>query len=278
MPWVPELFTAPALEALEQKRHRKFETVPFFDGILTGEVDALIGSFVGEPELHHPVRGRIRGKQEFEAYVLDTQAWLTERNCAIEEVLTIHGKSQGCGEAILHLDGGEASVDLPVSVAADWVRDGHLTELRVYYSSWPLTARHSNRPPVLQPDPKLRAPDVVGEYQAALAAGDLDAIVDAFEPDGYVREPAGGRFIHSGTGALRSFYEQMFSNGGGVALEHCGLIDDGRACALEYNVVQWGKTALPPQAGIAVYVRGETGKLTAARIYDDVNPPIAARK
>jgi hypothetical protein len=192
--------------------------------------------------------------------------------------MTIHGKSQGCGEAILHLDGGEASVDLPVSVAADWVRDGHLTELRVYYSSWPLTARHSNRPPVLQPDPKLRAPDVVGEYQAALAAGDLDAIVDAFETDGYAREPAGGRFIHSGTGALRSFYEQMFSNGGGVALEHCGLIDDGRACALEYNVVQWGKTELPPQAGIAVYVRGETGKLAAARIYDDVSPPIAARR
>ena len=27
------LFTAPALQALEEKRHRKFETVPFFDGI-----------------------------------------------------------------------------------------------------------------------------------------------------------------------------------------------------------------------------------------------------
>jgi hypothetical protein len=70
----------------------------------------------------------------------------------------------------------------------------------------------------------------------------------------------------------------MFSNDGGVALEHCALIDDGRACALEYNVVQWGKTELPPQAGIAVYVRGETGKLAAARIYDDVSPPIAARR
>jgi hypothetical protein len=70
----------------------------------------------------------------------------------------------------------------------------------------------------------------------------------------------------------------MFSNGGGITLQHCGLIDDGQACALEYNIVGWGKTELPPQAGVAVYVRGETGKLAAARIYDDVNPPIGSRK
>jgi hypothetical protein len=158
------------------------------------------------------------------------------------------------------------------------VRDGRLVELRVYYSSWPLTARHANRPPVLQSDPKLRAPDVVGEYQRALAGGDLDAIVDTFEPDGYAREPAGGQFIHRGAGALRAFYEQMFSNEGGITLQHCGLTDDGQACALEYNVVRWGKTELPPQAGVAVYVRSETGKLAAARIYDDVNPPIGSRK
>jgi hypothetical protein len=278
MPWVPELFTAPALQSLEEKRHRKFETVPYFDGILTGEVDALIGSFAGEPELYHPVQGRIRGRREFEAYVLDTQAWLTERNCAIDEVLTIHGKSTGCGEAILRLDGGQAPVHLPVSVAVNRARDGRLTELRVYYSSWPLTARHANRQPVLQPDPKLRAPDVVGEYQEALEAGDLEAIIDTFEPDGYAREPAGDRFVHTGTGALRAFYEHLFSNDGGITLQHCGLIDDGRACALEYNVVRWGKTELPPQAGIAVYVRGDTGKLAAARIYDDVNPPIGSRK
>jgi hypothetical protein len=68
----------------------------------------------------------------------------------------------------------------------------------------------------------------------------------------------------------------LFSNGGGVSLEHCLLTDDRRACALEYNVVQWGKTEPPPQAGIAVYVRGESGKLAAARIYDDVKPPLAS--
>ena len=99
----------------------------------------------------------------------------------------------------------------------------------------------------------------------------------AFEPDGYAREPAGSEHVHQGPDGLRAFYEMLFSNDGGIPLEHCALIDDKRACALEYNVVRWGQTELPPQAGVAVYVRGNSGKLTAARIYDDVDPPLSSR-
>jgi hypothetical protein len=84
----------------------------------------------------------------------------------------------------------------------------------------------------------------------------------------------GGAYVHTGADGLRAFYELLFSNGGGIALEPCTAVDDGRACALEYNVVQWGVTELPPQAGVAVYVRGQSGKLAAARIYDDADPPV----
>lgn len=86
----------------------------------------------------------------------------------------------------------------------------------------------------------------MARYQAALSAGDADAIVAA--------------------------------NGGGIPLEHCTLTDDNHACALEYNVVRWGRTELPPQAGVAVYVRGQSGKLAAVRIYDDVNPPVSTHR
>jgi hypothetical protein len=139
-----------------------------------------------------------------------------------------------------------------------------------------LTGGHATRPPLLQPDPGLRESDVVAEYQQALAAGDVDTIVAAFEPDGYAREPAGGQYVHRGPDGLRAFYGQLFSNGGGIPLEHCALVDDGRSCALEYNVVRWGAAELPPQAGVAVYVQGPSGKLAAARIYDDVDPPLPA--
>jgi hypothetical protein len=275
VPWIPELFSAPALERIQEERRReRLAAVPYFDGLLTGEMDALVGSFAGEPELHHPVRGRIKGASAFARYVTDTRAWLAERNISVEDVNFVVTPRRGVEEVVLHLDDGDARTALPLALAADRDENARIRELRVYYSTWPLYGRHAMRPPVLQPDPDVRGPDVIGEYQRALAGGDAGAAVAAFEPDGYVREPAGDPYVHRGTDALRTLYEHFFSNGGGIPLEHCAIVDDGRACALEYNVVAWGGTELPPQAGIAVYGRGDSGRLAFARIYDDAEPPL----
>jgi hypothetical protein len=234
----------------------------------------VVGSFAGEPELHHPVRGRVRGVRAFEKYVTETNAWFRESNVSLENVEQVVAGSSGFVEVVLHIDGETGRVGVPVAVVSEKQSDGRIVELRMYFSSWPLTGRHATRPPLLQPDPELRMPDDVAGYQRALAAGDLDTIVAAFEPDGYFREPAGGEHVHRGPDGLRAFYELLFSNGGGIPLEHCALIDGDGACALEYNVVRWGQTELPPQAGFAVYARGESGRLAAAHIYDDVDPPL----
>jgi hypothetical protein len=276
MPWVPERFSAPALEEVQRKR-RKSEllSVPFFDGLLAGEFDALVTSFAGEPEVHDPVRGRIRGERAFKLLVDEMLDWLRERNVSVEDARHVITKQRGFEETVLHLDGETGRVGLPVAIVADHQSGQQLEELRLYFSSWPL-GRHENRPPLLQADPELHPSDVVGEYQRALAAGDVDAIVATFEADGYAREPAGGEHVHRGLDGLRAFYEELFSNGGGIPLEHCSLMDNGASAVLEYNVVRWGRTELMPQAGVAVYERGESGKLAAARIYDDVDPPLGA--
>ncbi|HUA49698.1 MAG TPA: nuclear transport factor 2 family protein [Solirubrobacteraceae bacterium] len=277
MPWVPELFSAPALEQLEERLQRKLETVPYYEGMVAGELDALVDSFAGEPVVHHPVRGRISGVRPFVAYAKEMKAWLTERHIAIEAIDHLIGRRSGFEEVVLHLDAATGRVDVPVAISGNREPDGRLDEVRLYFSSWPFTGRHLNRPPLLQPDPELRASDVVADYHRALSAGDVDAVVALFDGDGYVREPAGAQYVHGGTDKLRAFYSYLFSNGGGIPLEHCALVDDGRACAVEYNVVRWGVSELPPQAGIAVYVRAEGGKLAAARIYDDVDPPLGPR-
>src|SRR5436190_379845 len=192
MPWAPELFSVPALERLEEKRGRKLVTVQYFDGLMTGELDPLIGSFAGEPELHHPVRGRIRGATAFAAYFDEMQVWFSRRIASVEDVDHVVTERRGFEETVVHLDSAAGPLGLPVVLVADRRPDGRIEELRMYFSSWPLTGRHANRPPVLQPDPELHESDVVAEYQAALVAGDVDAIVAAFEPSGYAREPAGG--------------------------------------------------------------------------------------
>ncbi|HEY1774617.1 MAG TPA: nuclear transport factor 2 family protein [Solirubrobacteraceae bacterium] len=272
---MPELFSAPALAQFYDKRRRdELEAVPYFDGLMAGEPGALVESFAAEPELYDPVRGRVKGRRAFEAFVRDMNDWIARRNVTVENVAHVVTGRRGFEEVLLHLDGETGRVDLPLAIVADREDDGHIDELRIYFSTWALTRRHVSRPPLLQPDPELRAPDIVSDYQDALAAGDVDAIVATFEPQGYAREPAGGQYFHRGPDDLRSFYQLLFSNDGGIPLEHCALIDDKGVCALEYNVVRWGQTELPPQAGVAVYVRGQSGKMAAARIYDDVDPPL----
>lgn len=276
MPWIPELFSTPVLEHIREQSREDRVAVPYFAGLMAGEADALVGSFVGEPELHHPVRGRVKGVRAFERFVAETNRRLTERNAAIDDVDRIITPRRGVEEVVLTVDGDRGRIELPVAIAADRGDRSRIVELRVYYSTWPLTGSHANRPPLLQVDPDVHETDAVGEYQRALAAGDADAAVAAFEPDAYVREPAGGPFVHRGRDELRALYDLFFSNGGGISLEHCTVTDDNRACALEYNVVRWGRTDLPPQAGIAIYVRGTTGKLAIARIYDDADPPLSS--
>jgi hypothetical protein len=227
---------------------------------MAGEPLALVGSFAGEPELHDPVRGRVRGARAFEAYATEQCDWLRRMNFSVERVERVVGERRGFEELMLHLDGEAGRVDLPFAIVADRSPDGRrIEELRIYFSPWTLTGRRAVRPPLLQPDPELRLPDVVGDYQRGLAAGDVEAIAAAFE--------------HGAFDAGRRARLERLLAGGGIPLEHCATVDDGRVCGLEYNVVRWGGVALPPQAGFAAYVRGESGRLAASRVYDDVEPP-----
>jgi len=276
VPWLPELFSAPVLErVLAERRRENLVGVPYFAGLLSGENTALIGSFAGEPELHHPEFGRVKGAAAFERFVTRATTWVRERNITVENVGLVVTPLRSVEEVVLRLDRDDGTrAELPLAVAADRDEHAYLRELRIYYSTWPTTGGHLVRTPLLQPDPDVHESGVVGAYQRALTAGDLEGVMAAFEPDAYVREPAGSEYVHRGTDELRALFTLFFSNGGGIPLEHCMVTDDGVACALEYNVVAWGRTELPPQAGIAVYVRGESGKLAAARIYDDADPPL----
>jgi SnoaL-like protein len=275
MPWMPEVFTAPLAEARRaEEAARTNDAVAYYEGILAEEPEALIRSFAGEPRVNDPRVGHVEGARRLRAFVSGTADWLRERDAVVENVALTRTQTRTVEEVVLHLlgdDGGR--VELPVAIVADRNPDRTLKTIRVYHSMWPLTGEHAVRPPLLPADPELHAEGIVGDYQRALAEGDLRGIVSSFEPDGYAREPSGGAYLHRGVEGLRTLYEHMFANGGGISLEHCTVTDDGVRCAVEYNCVRWGVTDIPPQAGVAVYERGTSGLLSAARIYDDVEPP-----
>jgi hypothetical protein len=174
--------------------------------------------------------------------------------------------------AYLHRDGGQLA--WPIAVVAE-SPDEVSVDLRIYCSQWPLNEQRPERPPIL-PEGTAHPGDVVGRFQSALEAGDAEAVVELFQPDGYFQEPLGIRPRHRGRSELRSFFERNFSAGGGISLQDCVVTDNGGRCALEYNCVRWGSHQLPPQAGLGVFERGPDGLLAAARFYDDVTVPAGA--
>jgi hypothetical protein len=248
--------------------------VPFFDGVLHRDPDELAASFATDPLVDDPRHGRVRGTAAFVDYVRALREWLVEQTAAVVKPIRVTATPQRSVEEVsIELRGDHP--ELPVAIVTDLAGHGRPRALRVYHSLWPLTGGHEIRSPLLAGDPSVALHGAPAAYQRGLAAGDAAAIVAAFEPDGVVREPAGGPFTYTGD-RHRRIYDLMFANGGGIPLELCTVTDDGTACVLEYNCVRWGQDAVPPQAGVAVYQRGPSGRLSAARIYDDVTPPEAS--
>jgi len=242
----------------------------FLETLITGDKNRLLADFAVEPAIDDPLGGSVRDVASFDRFYLERQAWLIERQARVEPLRTTHNAQRTVCEVLLHLQLAEREIALPVAVVGEHTAHNRLRAIRLYHSLWPLFGEHRLRAPLLSPDPALTLSDVIAEYQHALFAGDVPAILAAFEPDGYFREPAGDEYIHRGQEQLHEFMAHLLASGG-IRLEHCTATDDGIACAIEFNAVQFGSQRLQPQAGLAVYQRGPSGRLLAARIYDDVN-------
>lgn len=237
--------------------------------LLEGRYDDLFALFSGEPRISDPILGNVEGHEAASEFLRAKYAWCLQTGATLDNVRLTQGVNRSVEEAVLNLAFEGRLVALPVAVVGQHSGPGQIEAIRVYHSMWPLTGGHNVRPAILKEDPDLKLTDVIEKYQKALAKGKLEEILDLFEPDGYAREPSGGEYVFRGKEHLREFYGGLFSVGG-IPLEHCTLTDDGTCCAIEYNMVKWGRKKLEPQAGVAVYERGPGHLLAAARIYDDV--------
>jgi ketosteroid isomerase-like protein len=147
VPWVPEL--------------------PYFDGLVAGDADALVDSFAEGPRLHHPLRGSIEGEYEFREFVADTERWLREREARVEEVHRGGAAGLCFEEAVVHLRGPGEPIDLPHAMVATLGPEGRIAEIRVYFSTRPLTGRATDRAPLLAGDPALRLGPAEAEFAEA---------------------------------------------------------------------------------------------------------------
>jgi ketosteroid isomerase-like protein len=274
MPWFPEFTTAVELARRQDRVAGQADPVAEYLAALThGDARSLQTVWPGRIVIYDPKAGEIRGHRELRHFVAGNQAWLAERHARIETVAATTVGARAVVELLAHLTYDGQERPWPLAVVAE-SPDHQSVEFRTYCSQWPVDGRHHLRPPILAPG-STRPGGVVGRYQAALNAGDADAIVGTFAPDGYLREPIGPHYAHRGPAELRSFFTARFGAGGGIDLQDCVVTDDGVRCAVEYNCVRWGGRDISPQAGIVVFERAPDGLLAAARVYDDIEPPAA---
>jgi ketosteroid isomerase-like protein len=271
MPWFPDFAGALELARREVRVEGRADPVArYFAALSDGDAHDLELVWPGEVVVHDPRAGVVRGHRQLVRFVRRSGAWLAERRARVERLAATCSGDRAAVELVAHLVVDGREVAWPVAVVAESVDDRSVV-FRTYLSLGVVDGRRQVRPPILGPGPDAPR-DAVGRYCAALGAGDTEAIMATFAADGYLQDPTGSR--HTGSGALRSFFTRCFRAGGGVALRHCALTDDGVRCALEYNCVGWGGHDLPPQAGIAVFERAPGGLLAAVRVYDDVEPPV----
>ena len=273
MPWFPDFVGAVELARKQTRAAGQADPIAqYFNALTTGDIRTLETVWPGEVVVYDPRAGEIRGHHRLREYVRRNEIWMIERHARTETVASTVVGERAVVELLAHLTHDGQDLSWPVAVVAESPDDRSVV-FRTYCSQWPVDGRRHLRPPILEPG-HAHPGDVVGRYQAALEAGDTDAIVSTFAPEGYYRGPFGPWYTRRGASELRSYFTDCFSAGGGVGLQHCAITDDGVRCGLEYNCVRWGSHDLPPQAGMAVYERGPDGLLAAVRVYDDIEEPV----
>jgi hypothetical protein len=240
--------------------------------LIEGDKRGLRDLFRGPPRINDPRLGWVE-EARFDQFVESSHQGLRDRSATVEHLSTTATGAGATEECIVRLVRSTDVVSLPVAIASDTSPDARLDSIRIYHSMWPLLGFHLLRAPILPVEATLVLPDVIGRYHDCLARGDLSGILAQFAPGAQLRESGGATSVHRGATELRRFFTLLFSNGGGLGLEHCAIANEGASCAVESVLTTWGHSRLLRQAAVAVYERADTGLLAEVRMYDDVDHP-----
>ncbi len=246
----------------------------YLPALVSSQAEQLVRRLGARATVDDPIFGRTSGIPELGSYLERAAAWLTKRDGAFEMLAFTTGSDRDVTEGLLTLNVDGKRVSVPIAVVAER-RPEREVEIRLYYSTKRILGESKRRTPLVPRDDELLVPPPVDAHLLALARGDTDAVVAGFENGATLRDPAGGTHVKNDGhgGAMRVFYDQLFAQGPergrGVAMVKGSRADDGRTCAVEYTVTRMRGSDVPPQPGLAVYERGESGLLRSARLYHD---------
>jgi hypothetical protein len=245
----------------------------YLPALLSAQGDDLARRLGSRATVDDPIFGRSSGAAAIGRHIEQAVAWFAARSASFERVAFTTGSDRDVTEGVLTLVADGQRVALPVAVVAER-RPEREVEIRIYHSTKAIVDKPPARAPLVPRDDDLPLPPPINAHLYALARGDIESVIAGFEEGASLRDPLGGSHPKaSHGGALRAYYERLIGTGvprgPGLDLLKGARADDGRTCALEYTVAKLHGRDVTPQPGLAVYERGESGLLHAARLYHD---------
>jgi hypothetical protein len=244
----------------------------YLTALVSGLAEPLVKRLGDRATVDDPIFGRVSGMPALAGYLEEIATWLTSREGDFQKTAFTMGSDRDVTEGSLSLTYEGKRAKVPVAIVAERRREREI-EVRLYYSTKPIRGAHAVRSPLLSQG-EVVIPPAVTDHLAALSRGDAQGVLATFEAGGTLRDSGGLIYTKDEGGELRRYYESLVSPGAdggkGVEILPGARADDGRTCVVEYTIVRVRGKAVPPQAGLAVYERGETGLLRGVRVYEDV--------
>jgi hypothetical protein len=245
----------------------------YFPALLSGEAESLARRLGERATLDDPMFGQTSGAVALEKELKERASWLTSRGASFANRGLIVGSDREVTEGLLSLNADGRPIVIPVAVVAEKRREREV-DLRLYYSTRGFSQKPAPRPSVLASE-SVVVPPPVATHLDALSRADLGAAIASFEHDATLCAPDGTSYGGSSSRPpLGAYFEMLIAPGGdakgGTTLQARARADDGNACALECALVVFRGRDMPPQATLAVYDRGDSGLLKAARLYGNI--------
>src|SRR3954452_1056505 len=214
MPWFPDFTNAVELARRETRAAGLADpAMQYLRALNEGDAGVLETVWPGEVVVYDPRAGVIRGHRRLHQFVRSNHSWFAARHTEVETIASTCASGRAVLELMAHLDGDDGQrIDWPVAVVCESL-DERSVVFRSYCSQVPVDGRHHVRPAILPPG-DARPPDIVSRYLVALDAGDADAIVTTFLPDGSYRGPVGPHTDHRGAADLLAFFTTHVGAGG----------------------------------------------------------------
>lgn len=233
-------------------------------------IESLATRLGAKATIDDPLHGRATGGDAIRGLLTRTADWLVKHAGSYERLAFTTGTDRDVTEGTIALTFENKTLDLPIAVVAERRRSREV-ELRIYYATQSVANERKTRAPLVAATDVTLPPSVI-TFLDALAKGDVKAVVAAFEHDGAVRDARGLQHGNK-DGALQTFVDGLLAGGAfgaGLDLQRGGEADDGRTCALEFTLVKARGREVIPQPGLMLFERGESGLLSAVRIYGDL--------